>query len=134
MAAGELNLHGIFSHFIHPDDVLDEERGALLGWEKMFEDFCSMLEEVKAAYPALRWCTATEAAAAVQRYDRLRIEREKEGTTLKLTLTGFYDEAWLKLSCPHEVRVTGAEVYRAGSAQWLRATSDTVIVDWGDGA
>ena len=134
VAAGELNLHGIFSHFIHPDDVLDEERGALLGWEKMFEDFCSMLEEVKAAYPALRWCTATEAAAAVQRYDRLRIEREKEGTTLKLTLTGFYDEAWLKLSCPHEVRVTGAEVYRAGSAQWLRATSDTVIVDWGDGA
>lgn len=133
MAAGELHLHGIFSHFIHPDDVLDEERGALLGWEKMAEDFEEALELVNETYPALRWCTATEAAAAVQRYDRLGVAREWSGNRLTIRLTGFVDEAWLNLSAKEApASVEGAEVYEAGNGLWLRATQDTVTLDWGD--
>ena len=135
VAAGELSLHGIFSHFIHPDDVLDEERGALLGWEKMANSFSETLSTINEAYPALRWCTATEAAAAVQRYDRLSVTRTWSGDRLTLELTGFVDEAWLCLNAKEAPsNVEGAEIYEAGNGLWLRATQDTVTLDWGDAA
>lgn len=131
VAAGELNLHGVFSHFIHPDDVLDEERGALLGWERLRDDFEEALGEIEEAYPALRWCTATEAAAAVQRFDRLEIERVWEDErTLVLTLKDFYDEAWLSLAAEKPARVTGAELYEASGGFWLRCTEPTIRLEW----
>ena len=128
--AGEMDLHGVFSHFIHPDDVLDEERGALLGWERMKEGFEGMLREVTAAYPALCWCTATEGSAAVQRYDRVGVKREwRDERTLVLTLSPFTDEAWL---CLHADRapesLEGAEIFPAGNGWWLRADADTVTM------
>lgn len=132
VAAGELSLHGVFSHFIHPDDVLDPERGALLGWKTMSEAFEKHLQDITAAYPALRWCTATEAAAAVQRYDRLGVRRLRDGNQMVLELTGFYDEAWLCLAAPRPERVEGAEVHETGSGKvWLRATQDRVTLEWG---
>ena len=131
VAAGEMNLHGVFSHFIHPDDVLDEERGALLGWEQLREDFEDALGEITEAWPALRWCTATEAAAAVQRFDRLGIDRVWEDEkTLLLSLTDFYDEAWLCLSAIRPARVTGAELYEASGCFWLRCTEPAVRLEW----
>ncbi|MBQ8130705.1 MAG: DUF2194 domain-containing protein [Clostridia bacterium] len=135
VASGELALHGVFSHFIHPDDVLDVERGAMQGWEGMRNDFTASLEEITAAYPALRWCTASEAAAAVQRYDRLGVERQWENGALTLHLDAFYDEAWLCLSADRAPsRVSGAECYPAGSGcLWLRAVQDTVRLEWEDG-
>ena len=131
VAAGELSLHGIFSHFIHPDDVLDEERGALLGWETLRGDFEDVLYELQEVYPALRWCTATEAAGAVQRYDRVRLTRRWEGDTLVVGLRNFYDEVWLCLSSAETPdAVEGAEIYEAGGCLWLRAVRDEVRLSW----
>ncbi len=33
-ALSELNMHFVNTHFMHPDDLLDEDRGAALGWGK----------------------------------------------------------------------------------------------------
>ena len=135
VAAGELSLHGVFSHFIHPDDVLDDERGALLGWKQLYGDFQATLDEITRCYPALRWCTATEAAAAVQRYNRLGVTRRWEGHTLVLELSSFYDEAWLCLWAEEPpTEVVGAEIYEAGGGSlWLRATEDCVELKWDGG-
>jgi hypothetical protein len=131
VAAGELGLHGVFSHFIHPDDVLDEDRGALLGWEQMRKDFEAELTQVTESYPSLRWCTATEAAAAVQRADRLQVERIREKDRLTLRLSPFYDEAWLCLcSDQPPARVEGAELFPQKGCYWLRADRDTVVLEW----
>ena len=32
-AMSELNMHYVSTHFMHPDDLLDEDRGAAEGWE-----------------------------------------------------------------------------------------------------
>ena len=34
-AVSELNMHFVNTHFMHPDDLLDEDRGARLGWKKL---------------------------------------------------------------------------------------------------
>lgn len=131
-AAHELMLRGVFSHFIHPDDVLDVERGAQLGWTRMYADFDAALEDLMQAYPALRWCTASEGAAAVQRYSRVHVLREWEGETLSLELTPFYDEVWLALRCKRPPdSVENAQIYAlADGLYWLRATDAQVRVTW----
>ena len=130
--AQELGLHGVFSHFVHPDDVLDDERGAALGWETMYRDFQELAGEINAAYPQLRWSTASEGAAAVQRYDRVGIERHMDGNALEIKLSMFYDEVWLALwSDAEPMTISGADLYRISDRlYWLRATQPDVRIIW----
>lgn len=133
MMAKSLLLHGVVSHFIHPDDVLDDERGAMLGWSAMFSDFSAAVEKIKAAYPMLRWCTASEGAAAVQRYDRLSVRRKIDGNRLTLTLEPFYDEVWLALhtkTAPETV--TNGVLHKINDGfYWLQAQGALVSLEWG---
>ncbi|MBN1299117.1 MAG: DUF2194 domain-containing protein [Actinobacteria bacterium] len=63
-----VNLYGIFSHFIHPDDVLDIERGAGIGWPDMVKDFESIISEMTEKYVWLRKYTISPAALELQKY------------------------------------------------------------------
>ena len=67
-ALSELNFHFINSHFQHPDDVLDPDRGAEQGWEAMFARLTEYVDWLYTAAPDLRNLTGSEMAAAVQRY------------------------------------------------------------------
>jgi hypothetical protein len=132
--AHELALHGVFSHFIHPDDVLDPERGALIGWQGMFESFTQMLSNIESVYAPLRYSTASEGAAAVQRYDRATVVRtwNQDRTQLTLTLSPFYDELWLALRARDvPASVTGGELFAiADGLYWVRADQATVTMEW----
>lgn len=58
-------LYGTFSHFVHPDDILDEERGGGLEWQRLFKNYCDKLELFNAHFNNLRALTATDAADAL---------------------------------------------------------------------
>lgn len=130
----ELMLHGVFSHFIHPDDVLDDTRGAHYGWEAMYEAFSGMIIDVAEAYPPLRQMTAAEGAAAVQRFERLQIDRRMEEGRLMLTLEGFVDSAWLSLSCRETpTGIEGGSLHRiTDQLYWIEATAPEITVLFGD--
>jgi len=93
-ALSELNFHFVSSHFQHPDDVLDEDRGAALGWPQMYENISDYMDWLYSSAPEIRRLTGVEMAGAVQRYDALSISREVTEDSLKLSIGGFYDEAW----------------------------------------
>lgn len=133
--AQELLLHGVFSHFIHPDDILDESRGANLGWEEMYRDFSQLLESIASTYPNLRFSTATEGAAAVQRYDRLGLMREEGEGALTVALSNFYDTAWLALRTRRTITsIQGGEVFRVDDGfYWIRADKPNVVISWEQG-
>lgn len=59
---------GVFSHFVHPDDVLDKGRSNNKSWPELVKDFQLMLEELYQQYPWLRSQTASEAAASLESY------------------------------------------------------------------
>lgn len=61
-----LGLHGVFSHFVHPDDIFDEERGKNQSWEKLYESYCDMLNTVNSRYPFLRELKASDAGTALK--------------------------------------------------------------------
>lgn len=94
-ALSELNFHFVSSHFVHPDDVLDEDRGAELGWEEMFGRFSGYAEWLFDSAPEIRRLTGSELAAAVQRYDRVEVRRSREEERYLLELDGFADEVWM---------------------------------------
>ena len=94
-AFSELNLHYVNSHFTHPDDALDPERGAELGWETLKGRFIQYLEWLYGAAPNIRNFTGSEMAAAVQRYAAITVSTEVRGNTMEIHLGNFCDEAQL---------------------------------------
>ena len=53
---------GVFSHFVHPDDVISEDRSNNMGWEQNYELFNEYMSRVQHTYPWVRALPATEAA------------------------------------------------------------------------
>ena len=80
-AVSELNMHFVNSHFMHPDDLLDEDRGAKLGWCKIvfltgYDDFSYIHSafQVNAVDYLLKPFTIEEVEACLK---KVRSELEK---------------------------------------------------------
>ncbi len=130
--AQELVLHGVYSHFIQPNDLLGINRGADQSWDTMYRAFRDKIQAISQAYPFLRFLTASEGAAAVQRYARLNVSRSVDQQGMTLTLSPFYDEAWFALrarAIPQFVR--GGEIYQiAEGFYWVKANEPVIRVEW----
>ena len=131
--AQELALHGVLSHFIHPDDILDTLRSGNESWATLYQAFCDRMTAIRATYPCLRFMTASEGAAAVQRYARLTVAREADAQGLTVTLSPFYDEAWLALRTRNTpVSVEGGELCPVSEGfYWIKANRAVVRIVWG---
>lgn len=92
-ALSELNLHYVQSHFMHPDDVLDEDRGAKEGWAKMSEEFEKYLQWVSESAEPIRQMTGSEFGEAVQDFSKVSVSRELTRNSLSVRLGGFSKNA-----------------------------------------
>ena len=61
-------LLGIWSHFVHPDDVYDPERNGNLNWAGLNKAAREMLSHMTTSYPWLRSMTAREAYHELVRF------------------------------------------------------------------
>lgn len=61
-----IGLYGVLSHFIHPDDLFDAERGQGKTWQQLYDGYCRMMEWYHTSYPYMRALTAVQAADALQ--------------------------------------------------------------------
>ncbi|MDO5408037.1 MAG: DUF2194 domain-containing protein [Eubacteriales bacterium] len=130
-AFSELNMHFVNNHFMHPDDLLDEDRGAKLGWEKLKHRLDEYMDWLYTSAPAIRNLCGTELSGAIQRYGALTVTRQQKETEVLLALDHFYDEAYLFVrfneGAPGEV--TGGELTRlTGDLYLLHATSESVTI------
>ncbi len=131
-ALAELNYRFVNTHFQHPDDVLDEDRGADLGWAEMSRRLDAYMDWLKAAAPDLRDLTGTELAGATQRYCSLQVEQTATEETLAIELGGFVDEAWLlvRLNGHEPGPVQGGELTPLQDGLYLlKAESSQIQVD-----
>ena len=93
-AFAEMNLHFVSSHFMHPDDLLDEDRGADLGWEVLKANLDDYMGWVDESAVDIRHLTGSEMAGAVQRYVNLIPAYEVETDSISLTDKGLIDSAY----------------------------------------
>ena len=119
----ELNLHFLNSHFTHPDDALDIERGAELGWEKLKFHFDEYLNWVYSSAPMIRNYTSSEASAAIQRFSSLGVKKEIKNNSINISLSGFYDEACLM------VRINEGVPVRTKGGKLTHITGDLYLLD-----
>ena len=118
----ELSLHFVNTHFQHPDDVLDEERGAALGWEELHRRLCDFVTWLDDAAPSLRNLTGSELAAAVQRYDQLYLTVTEQENGLTIQADGFVDEGWAFVRLNEGQlpdKVTGGQLQEIGNRLYL---------------
>lgn len=92
-----LGLHGVFSHFIHPDDIFDMERGKGENWETLLEGFEDTLNHVNEAAPGLRALTASDGAKALEVYQELEPVLVYDEGEIRGSLKNFRGEAFFFL-------------------------------------
>lgn len=131
-ALSELNFHYVNSHFQHPDDVLDEDRGAKLGWETLYGNLSQYMEWLYGSAGEIRNLTGTEIAGAVQVYDELEVKRTETEQGVTLKLEGFKDEAWLmvRINTGTPGKVEGGTLENLqGDLYLLKAETPEIVIE-----
>jgi hypothetical protein len=93
----EISLHYVNSHFVHPDDVLNDIRSSNSPWKNLYGEFDNHIKWLVNSAPGMRQLTAEDGAAAVQRFARLKVNAKQDQGSYVVNLSNFYDEAWLML-------------------------------------
>jgi len=73
---------GLWSHFIHPDDVFDPFRSDNKIWDKLKADFGTMISFIRTNYPWLRPVNAYDGYLAMKKFDDTGVEFRFIGKTL----------------------------------------------------
>lgn len=129
----ELNFHYVQSHFVHPDDVLDQQRGANLGWKRLSMLFEKYLSWLYTSAPNIRNVTGSGMADAVKVYDALSMQKQWGENSLSISLGGFSKEAYLmmRLNVSSIKDIQGATYeHVTGNLYLLHANSDKVTITW----
>lgn len=130
-AISELNFHFVNNHFTHPDDALDPDRGAELGWEALSAAFEEFLDWLYTSAPSLRNLTGSEMSAAVQRFASVSFDKEITEQSMTIRLNDFYDEAsfMVRFNEKEPGEVTGGTLTKlTGDLYLLTATAQTVTI------
>ena len=132
-ALSELNLHYVNDHFTHPDDALDPERGAELGWKELRNRFEGYLQWLYTAAPNIRNFTGSELSAAVQRFVAVAPQTTITDDGMRIVIGNFYDNAQFMVRFNEEEPGAvdgGTLTHLTGDLYILEATKDTVTISF----
>lgn len=135
-AVSELNMHYVSTHFMHPDDLLDPDRGAKEGWEVYKGGLVDYLDWLTNAAPDLRRQTASECSGAIQRFSSVTVSVDSSEDAWTLSLGNFHDEAWFmfRANDGEPGSVTGGEMtHLTGNLYLVKATDSTVTIERKEG-
>ncbi|MEG2672027.1 MAG: DUF2194 domain-containing protein [Ruthenibacterium sp.] len=125
----ELNFHYVNSHFMHPDDLLDPDRGAALGWTYLRGTFEEYLQYLQKAAPHMRQQVASEEVGAVQRYCYAEVTQNVTDTQITVDITNFFDEAFclLRVNAGEIGKVTGGTLEHLTDNLYLLSATDSHV-------
>lgn len=131
-AISELNLHFVNSHFMHPDDLMDPDRGAKLGWNELKKRLTRYLDNLTESAPQLEMTTGTQMAGRVQRFSCISVKK-RVSTAGKETIyfSGLADEAWclMRFNSGTPGKVSGGSIeHITGSLYLLHVTGEKVTI------
>lgn len=115
----ELNYHYVESNFIHPDDILDEQRSDGGDFEQMLAGYTQMIEWNQSM--GLRDTTISECGGAVQRYCNLNYSQTYQDHVMTIKTDGLIDSAFMMIRTNGEkiVSVDGGEINELGEGVYI---------------
>ena len=135
-AVSVLNMHYVSTHFMHPDDLLDPDRGAKEGWEVYKGGLTDYLDWLATSAPDLRHQTASECSGAIQRFSSVTVNVDTSDDAWTLSLGNFHDEAWFMFRANNGEpgAVSGGEItHLTGNLYLVKATDKTVTIERKEG-
>lgn len=87
--ANALTSLGVFSHFVHPDDVLDIHRSQGNSWSVLHDHFDKMFTVLKEGYPWLKAYTSSEAASQMEKYLRTEMFIKQDEESIKVYFNNY---------------------------------------------
>ena len=128
-AVSELNLHYVSSHFMNPYDVLDEDRGAELGWEELCRRLSEYMDWLYTSAPNIRNLTGSEQAGAIERFSALAYTTGSTENGMRITLTNLYDDAYLivRFNGHTPASITGGTLENLTGNLYLLNAKESVI-------
>lgn len=123
-----VTLYGQVSHFIHPDDILDEERNYGLGWHQLNRRYHEMMGTLKENYPWLRSLTAAEGAARIEHVLNADILIGKDGNRISVQVNGGQGEIDFLLRTDKKIAgVDGCEAIRVSEDRYLIRSAESAF-------
>ena len=99
-----LNLHGIFSHFIHPDDIIDPERSRGQSWSVMLEEFEAILSDVEEGFSWLKSYTISEGSQELRKYLDIKPHIEYRGSIVNIYCEDFRPDAYFIMRSGKDIK------------------------------
>lgn len=114
-----INAMGVFTHFVHPDEIFYPE-SAEQSWHEMHDNLESLLKEIQDEYGWLRSCTASRGADYLDDYLNLNYRLVEDKDKLTLYCWGFKEEVYFILKTSnHIAEWSGCQVERIDENTYL---------------
>lgn len=125
----ELNFHFYNSHFIHPDDLLDVDRGAAKGWGYLRGTLEAYVSKLAKDAPLLRDQVASEEVGAIQRYCYAEVASDVSNSKITVDITNFFDEAYcfVRINEGTPAEVTGGTLQNLTSNLYLLTADESHV-------
>lgn len=126
-----INSIGVFSHFIHPDDILDENRAKSNNWKEMSQGLNKIFKDVHNNYPWLISMTASEAAQSLEIFENSEIYIEDKNNKKIGYINNFRGEISFILRTSKKIgRVKGCRVEKIDNGIFhVRATKEIFEIE-----
>lgn len=82
-------VYGYMSHFVHPDDIISDDRGLGKDWSQLYKDFESTILEVEKRFPYFEPSTNSGLTQKYMNIEDIKIYSEKDNDTLKIGIENF---------------------------------------------
>lgn len=126
-----INYIGVFSHFVHPDELFYEESKDLT-WAMMTERFQSFLNEINNRFGWLRPVTDSECAAYFADYLDMDYRVKREPDRMVLSCWNYrYPLRFILRTQKDIAGITGGRYQKIGDDAYLIETEDsTTVIKW----
>lgn len=82
-------IYGYMSHFVHPDDIISDDRGFGKDWSQLYKEFEAMILEVEKRFPYFEPSTNSGLTQKYINMEDIKIYSEQDNNTLKIGIDNF---------------------------------------------
>ncbi len=104
LALNGITSHGVFSHFVHPDDILDYQRTGNKGWSRLYREYDRFNKFIFDNYRWLRGMTASEGANEMIKYLICDPVYEKKDTYIRIYSDNLFDKSYFVLRSKKKIQ------------------------------
>ena len=116
-------VYGYWAHFVHPDDVISDDRGMNKTWKELKQEFDKLIGEVEADHPYLESIRASELTQRYINIEDLKIQSEKRDNKIYVGMENYRDPFYMTV----RIRNNSIKNISSGTFKEIYDTEDSKI-------